>query len=437
MKKPSFKEALRFWLKLGFISFGGPAGQVAIMHEFLVDRKKWISDSRFMHALNYCMLLPGPEAQQLATYTGWLLHGIRGGLAAGILFILPSMIILLLLSAAYVRFGEIAWVAALFDGLKPAVVAIIAVALIKISTRSLLSTYHALVATGAFVAVFFFNISFPVIIVASIVLAALLGKFFPGVLSAGIVKKKDVASPDESLYYLSTHTHLEKGRLSLGTIGMLVLVFLVLWILPLFVLTLTHEGGFWKPFIVFFTRSALVTFGGAYAVLPYVAQVTVDHFQWLSAQEMLDGLALGETTPGPLIMVLAFVGFMAAWNVLGNSLAWAAIALTVTVFYTFLPSFLFIFAGAPVIERTRDNPLVKKALSIVTAAVVGVVLNLSLYLFRQVVFRSGFSVAAIQWPELIWIILSFLALHTFGRSMLWWLLISALSGLLWYAFPMT
>lgn len=437
MKKPSFKEALRFWLKLGFISFGGPAGQVAIMHEFLVDRKKWISDSRFMHALNYCMLLPGPEAQQLATYTGWLLHGIRGGLAAGILFILPSMMILLLLSMVYVLFGKIAWVAALFDGLKPAVVAIIAVALLKIGKKSLLSPFHMMVAAGAFMAIFFLKIPFPLIIAAAILLAFLLGKYFPRILMNGSKGKTAMELPDESGYYLSRHSKVLQGQWPPYKIGVLALVFLALWIVPFLILTLAHEDSFWKPFILFFTRSALVTFGGAYAVLPYVAQVTVEHFQWLSAQEMLDGLALGETTPGPLIMVLAFVGFMAAWNVLGNSLAWAAIALTVTVFYTFLPSFLFIFAGAPVIERTRDNPLVKKALSIVTAAVVGVVLNLSLYLFRQVVFRSGFSVAAIQWPELIWIILSFLALHTFGRSMLWWLLISALSGLLWYAFRMT
>ena len=381
-----------------------------------------------MHALNYCMLLPGPEAQQLATYTGWLLHGIRGGLAAGVLFILPSMFILFGLSTVYVLFGKIAWVAAIFDGLKPAVVAIVAVALMKIGKKSLLSPFHYLVALGAFVAIFFLKIPFPLIMASAIVLAFILGKFFPGVLAQGKNGNKSERLPDEEGYYLSRHSAVVKGHWPFWKVVLLIGIFIVLWAAPYIILSIGANGPFWKPFILFFTKAALVTFGGAYAVLPYVAQVSVEKFQWLTSLEMLDGLALGETTPGPLIMVLAFVGFMASWNLLGNSIALAGLGLGVTVYYTFLPCFLFIFAGAPFIERTRDNPKVKKSLSIITAAVVGVVLNLSIYLLLQVVFKGGYELSNLKWPDTVWILISFFAMYVFKRGMIEWLLISALFG---------
>ncbi|MCU0387142.1 MAG: chromate efflux transporter [Chitinophagaceae bacterium] len=432
MEKPTFREALWFWFRLGWISFGGPAGQVAIMHSFLVEKKKWISESRFIHALNYCMLLPGPEAQQLVTYTGWLLHGIRGGLVAGILFILPSMFILLALSVAYVLYGKIAWVAALFDGLKPAVVAIVALALMKIGKKSLLSPFHYLVAIGAFVAIFFLQVPFPLIILSAILLALLLGKYFPGVLASGKHSSNGHPTTDESGYYLSKHSGVVKGHWPLWKIVLMLGCFLVLWFLPFLLLYMGENGPFWKPFIWFFTKAALVTFGGAYAVLPYVAQVSVEKFHWLSSMEMLDGLALGETTPGPLIMVLAFVGFMAAWNLLGNSLMMAGMGLLVTVYYTFLPCFMFVFAGAPFIEKTRDNPLIKKTLGIVTAAVVGVVLNLSVYLLISVVFTQGKPGTSVQWFDVCWILISFFVLYKNKAGMIWWLLISGVAGIAWY-----
>ncbi len=431
MIKPTLKEAFAFWLKLGFISFGGPAGQVAIMHEFLVEKKKWISESRFMHALNYCMLLPGPEAQQLATYTGWLLHGIRGGLVAGILFILPSMFILLCLSILYVSFGQIAWVGALFDGLKPAVVAIVAMALVKIGKKSLLSPFHYIVATAAFLAIFFFKIPFPLIILGAIAIGAFAGRFLPSLLAHG-AKSKAKALADESYYLINNHSGSVGSTWTIQKIALLVFGFGVLWLLPYWVLSTGADGNFWKLLILFFTKAALVTFGGAYAVLPYVAQVTVQKFEWLTSLQMLDGLALGETTPGPLIMVLAFVGFMGAYNQGGFSIALGILGLVVTVFYTFLPCFLFIFAGAPLIERTRENERVKKVLNIITAAVVGVVLNLSIYLLGQVVFKGGTGISNMQIPHLIWMLVSFLALYRFRINMIAWLGISAVYGLILY-----
>jgi chromate transporter len=427
-KKPSLKEALKFWLKLGFISFGGPAGQVAIMHEFLVEKKKWISESRFMHALNYCMLLPGPEAQQLATYTGWLLHGVRGGLAAGILFILPSMFILLGLSALYVLYGQIGWVSAMFDGLKPAVVAIIAMALMKIGKKSLLSPFHYVVAVAAFVAIFFLKIPFPLIIIAAIIIGFIAGKWMPQLVKSGNGNSKASLANEEG-YLIHAGTITAKGNWSPVKVILLLVLFAVLWLVPFLALRATDEGRFWQVLILFFTKAAFVTFGGAYAVLPYVAQVTVQKLHWLSSLQMMDGLALGETTPGPLIMVLAFVGFMAAYNQYGFSLAMGSLGLVITVFYTFLPCFLFIFAGAPIIERTRDNPAIKRVLHIITAAVVGVVLNLAIFLLIQVVFYGKMNVENFHISHFLWIVISFFALYKFKINMIAWLGISAVYGL--------
>lgn len=429
-ERPTFAEALKFWVKLGFISFGGPAGQVAIMHEYLVEKKKWISESKFLHALNYCMILPGPEAQQLATYTGWLLHGVKGGLAAGILFVLPSMFILLGLSLAYVSFGHIPWVYALFSGLKPAIIAIVILALIKIGKKSLHSPFHYLVAAASFTCIFFFNISFPVIIFSSIVIAALARQFFPGfiLVSSPISSKHKV---EESEYFINSARHSPAIGFAplrlLKQIGTGVL----LWAIPLSTFYFfTADFAFWKRLSLFFTQAAFITFGGAYAVLPYVAQVSVEKFNWLSNLEMIDGMALGETTPGPLIMVLSFVGFMAGYNHFGNSLVMGTFGLATTTFYTFLPCFLFIFAGAPIIERTSENKKVKEILALVTAAVVGVVLNLTLYLSKAVLFPSVISFAGLDYISLSWIVISFFAMYRFKITMIPWIGISAAFGLL-------
>jgi chromate transporter len=430
--KPTFKEALKFWTKLGFISFGGPAGQIAIMHEYLVENKKWISESKFMHALNYCMVLPGPEAQQLATYIGWMLHGKWGGLAAGILFVLPSMFILLLLSSIYVTYGNIPWIYALFNGLKPAVIAIVILALIKIGKKSLLSPFHIFVAVAAFVCIFFFDIPFPLIIVGAILLAFVTKKVLPKLLNSKS-NTKNTQIQDESEYYINQSTISENSGFNPMRFWKQITSALILWILPLTAFYfLTADFDFWKDLVFFFTKAAFVTFGGAYAVLPYVAQVSVEKFHWLTNFQMIDGLALGETTPGPLIMVLVFVGFMAGYNQFSGSLAMGSLGLLTTTFYTFLPCFLFILVGAPIIERTQENKTVKALLSIVTAAVVGVVLNLTIYLGKAVIFPTELSLQGLDYVTLLWIVVSFFAMYRFKIGMITWIGVSALFGLTYY-----
>jgi len=432
IQKPTFKEALKFWTKLGFISFGGPAGQISIMHEFLVDKKKWISDSKFLHALNYCMLLPGPEAQQLATYIGWMLHGTIGGLTAGILFVLPSMIILLGLSMLYVSFGSIPWIYALFVGLKPAVIAIIILALLKISKKSLLSPFHYFTATLAFICIFFFNIPFPLIILGAIILASLSRQIFPELFRTNETSSSK-SSVDENEYYINKNTEIKKFGFNLSRAIKQLFTGIILWILPLISFYLfTTDFAFWKKLSLFFTQAAFVTFGGAYAVLPYVAQVSVEKFHWLSQLEMIDGLALGETTPGPLIMILAYVGFMAGYHHCGNSLLFGTIGLVTTTFYTFLPCFLFIFVGGPIIERTQDNKKVKEILAFVTAAVVGVILNLTLYLSKAVIFPREITFSGIDFISLGWIIISWAAMYHYKIGMIPWIGISAAFGLIQY-----
>lgn len=430
-EKPSFKEAFLFWLKLGFISFGGPAGQIGIMHTFIVEQKRWVSDSRFLHALNYCMVLPGPEAQQLATYLGWLMHGVRGGLVAGILFVLPSVFILLGLSALYVSFGTIPWVAALFYGLKPGVVAIVALALVKIAGKSLKSWLHYALAAASFVAIYFFQVPFPFLILAAVLLALVLKKLFPALLQEKEMTKKQAG--DEERYYLHAGSEIVGEGVTLGHSFLRLGITVVLWAVPLGLFyLLTNRFTFWGTLIGFFTKAALVTFGGAYAVLPYAAQVTVEKLQWLSRFEMIDGLALGETTPGPLIMVLAFIGFMAGFHQYGGSLAMGAVSLFTTTFYTFLPCFFFILAGAPFIERTRGNAAIASVLGIITAVVVGVILNLTVYFGTAILFPGGVSVAKIDYFALAWMLISFLALYRFKAGMITWIGISALAGLLHY-----
>ncbi|MGL2967166.1 chromate efflux transporter [Flavobacterium sp. XGLA_31] len=432
MQKPSFKTALLFWLKLGFISFGGPAGQIAIMHEELVDRKKWISDSRFLHALNYCMILPGPEAQQLAIYIGWLLHGTMGGLAAGILFVLPSLFILLGLSTVYVTFGNMPWVYALFSGLKPAVIAIVIVALIRIGKKALVGSFHYFVALASFICIFFFNVPFPVIILGALAAATITRYFLPDFLAKNRIKYNPEET-DESEYYVNKNTVPKDTGFQPLRFWKQISTGVILWCIPLTACYfLVRDFSFWKTLAGFFTKAALVTFGGAYAVLPYVAQVSVEKFHWLNKLQMIDGLAMGETTPGPLIMVLAYVGFMAGYNHFGSSIGMGTLGLLTTTFYTFLPCFLFIFIGAPIIERTQQNKKIKEILALVTAAVVGVILNLTLYLGKAVIFPKIVSLDLVDGVSLGWVILSFIALYRFKTRVITWIGVSAVFGLVAY-----
>lgn len=428
MPTPSFREALRFWLRLGFISFGGPAGQIAIMHDYLVDKKRWISNAKFLHGLNYCMLLPGPEAQQLATYTGWMLHGVRGGLAAGILFVLPSAFILCGLSVLYVSYGQVPEVQAAFVFLKPAVVAIVAGAIVKIGKKSLQTPWHIAVAALAFVAIYFFNVPFPLIILGAMLVGA--GIYFSGNQApekSGVGEKAALA---ESEYLINVHTVVNGSGWSTKRLLLKTGLALLLWVLPLALFwAFASDFPFWQKLSLFFTKAAFVTFGGAYAVLPYVAQVSVEQFHWLSRPEMIDGLALGETTPGPLIIVLAFVGFMAGYHSFGGSIAAATLGLAATVWYTFLPSFLFIFAGAPLIERTQANPAVKAILQFASAAVAGVILSLCLYLGQAVITPYP---PEIQWLSLGWVVVSLLALQYFKVNLLGWIAVSIAAGYVQY-----
>jgi len=370
---PTFGEALRFWLKLGLISFGGPAGQIAIMHTELVEKKRWISEARFLHALNFCMLLPGPEAQQLATYIGWLLHRTWGGIAAGALFVLPSALLLWGLSFVYMRFGEVPLVAALFYGLQPAVIAIVASAVLRIGRRALKNAVLWTIAGTAFAAIFFGHVPFIVIIAAAAAVGLAGQKFAPQKFTLPTAH----GDGGSSLQAAAFHQRATPGR-ALRVIALC----LTLWWLPILGVglwqgwhgTLFQEG-------VFFSKAALVTFGGAYAVLPYVAQEAVGTYGWLTPPQMMAGLGLAETTPGPLIMVLQFVGFVGAWQHPGSlpPLAAATAGAAITTWATFLPCFLFIFLGAPHIERLRHARPLAAALSAITAAVVGVMLNLAVW----------------------------------------------------------
>lgn len=432
MIAPTFKEALKFWLKLGFISFGGPAGQIAIMHEFVVEKKKWISESKFLHALNFCMILPGPEAQQLATYIGWMLHGTLGGLAAGILFVLPSVFMLLGLSIVYTSFGNIPWIYAMFGALKPAVIAIVILALIKIGKKSLISPFHYVVAFAGFVCIFFLHIAFPLIILGAIILSIITKQFFPVLMKQKSDKLKENLA-QENEFFINSNTVFKQSGFKLLRVVKQILFALILWVFPLILIYyLTKDFSFWTTLVLFFTKAAVVTFGGAYAVLPYVAQVSVEKFHWLSSFQMMDGLALGETTPGPLIMVLAFVGYMAGYSHFGNSITMGFIGLITTTFYTFLPCFLFIFVGAPIIEKTQNNAYLKQLLSIVSAAVVGVVLNLTIYLGSKVLFPVSISFDKLDYIYLFWGIISFLALYKFKVNMILWIIASSFFGLITY-----
>jgi chromate transporter len=389
------REAWRFWFWLGCVSFGGPAGQIALMHTELVERRRWISERRFLHALNFCMVLPGPEAQQLATYIGWLMHKTRGGIVAGALFVLPSLLLLIGLSWIYIAFGSVPVVAGIFYGIKPAVTALVLHAAHRIGTRALKNRWLWVIAAVAFVAIFALDVPFPLIVAAAAVAGHFGGRRWPQVFAVGgghgaggqgygpALIDDHTPTPAHALF---TRAHLVRV-LATG---------LALWggamagLLAVFGWqgTLTQMGWF-------FTKAALLTFGGAYAVLPYVYQGAVGHYHWLDAAQMIDGLALGETTPGPLIIVVAFVGFVGGWqhNVFGpDAVFWSgALAASVVAFFTFLPSFIFILAGGPLVESTHNNLKFTAPLTAITAAVVGVILNLALFFAYHVLWPQGFA----------------------------------------------
>jgi chromate transporter len=396
----SFAEAFRFWLKLGFISFGGPTGQIAIMHQELVERRRWISENRFLHALNYCMLLPGPEATQLATYIGWMMHRTWGGIVAGVLFVLPSVFILIALSWIYLAYGDVPVVAGVFYGIKPAVVAIVLAAAHRIGSRALKNAWLWAIAGAAFVAIFAFDAPFPAIVLAAAVIGYLGGRYAPAKFSAAGSHGNPNADYGAALIDDGTPTP-SHALFSWPKLWLYAAAGIGIWAAVIGALlavfgwdgTLTQMGWF-------FTKAALLTFGGAYAVLPYVYQGGVEHYGWLTAQQMIDGLALGETTPGPLIMVVAFVGFVGGWTkeLFGaDALAAAGIAgALVATFFTFLPSFIFILVGAPFVETTHGNLRFTAPLTAITAAVVGVVLNLAVFFAYHVLWPGGFA-ARFEW----------------------------------------
>lgn len=431
----SLRQAFWYWLKLGFISFGGPAGQIAIMHQDLVERRRWISEKRFLHALNYCMVLPGPEAQQLATYIGWLMHRRWGGVIAGALFVLPSLLILIILSWIYIAFGDMPLIAGLFYGIKPAVAAIVLQAAHRIGSRALRNAWLWSIAGASFVAIFALQVPFPLIVLAAGLIGYLGGRFKPerfraGAGHGGAVKHYGPALIDD---HTPTPPH---ARYTHAGLLKVVLAGLLLWGLPMALLvlrlgwdhTLTQMGWF-------FTKAALLTFGGAYAVLPYVYQGAVGHFGWLSGRQMIDGLALGETTPGPLIMVVAFVGFVGGWQstelkalMSGQAFAAGAVAACLVTWFTFLPSFLFIMAGGPLVETTHDEVRLTAPLTAITAAVVGVILNLALFFLYHVLWPDGFRGRFDAIAVLI-ALAAAIALFRFKRSVIQVILACALAGL--------
>lgn len=391
----SFWQALRFWFKLGFISFGGPAGQIAIMHEELVVRRRWLSEKRFLHALNYCMVLPGPEAQQLATYIGWLMHKTRGGIAAGALFVLPSLFMMIGLSWLYIAFGHVTWVAGMFYGIKPAVTAIVVQAAHRIGSRALKNNFLIAIAAASFVAIFALNVPFPIIVVVAALVGLIGGRMSPASFSASGGHASTQASFGPAL--IDDHTPTPSHAMFTWKRFLKVLLAgAVLWTLPMAFLMMQHG---WDHTLTqmswFFTKAALLTFGGAYAVLPYVYQGAVEQFGWVTATQMIDGLALGETTPGPLIMVVAYVGFIGGHvkAVLGpdNLFLAGALAATLVTWFTFLPSFIFILTGGPFVESTHNDLKFTAPLTAITAAVVGVILNLALFFGYHTLWQQGFA----------------------------------------------
>ena len=414
LQRPSFKAALGFWWKLGWISFGGTAAHIAIMHDELVEKKRWIGNRSFLHALSHCMILPGPEAQQLAIYIGWKLHGKRGGVVAGTLFVLPSMFILLTLSAVYARLGSLPWIAAIFNGLKPVVIALVIVALETIAKKALRRPIQGAIAFATFAAMFFFQTSLIILMLGTIALGIALTTLRPGFLH-----RSSKTSTREGHCIRPRSAATKRGSLLWPTTR-LAAVFFLLWLLPLpLFYFFADDFHFWRGLALFFTKTALVTIGGSYTVIPYVAQVAVSKFHWLTRLQMMDGFALAETTPGPLIIVVAFVGFLAAYNHFHGSLWMGTLSLLATTFYTFLPCFFFVLAGAPLVEGTMENPMIGNILELITGVVVGAVLDLTLFLGKAVIFPSGVtSLKQLNLISLTAVVLSFLLLHRFKLKMI-------------------
>lgn len=374
----SFSEATRVWAYIGFNSFGGPAGQIAVMHRELVEHRRWVSERRFLHALNYCMLLPGPEAQQLATYLGWLMHGTGGGVAAGSLFVIPGFVAMLVLSAAYAVYGSVTWVHGFLFGLQAAVVAIVIEAVIRVGKRTLRSPPLPFIAAGSFIAIALFHLAFPYVVIASAAIGWLIGRWRPDWLSSA--GQGDGEGAEEPVALLSDDETISPGKARNAMRAALVAV--AIWLIPVAVLILTvGTASVFTQEALLFSKTALVTFGGAYAVLGYIAQESVSRYGWITAHDMITGLGLAETTPGPLIMVVQFVGFLAAYNHPGSlpPLIAGTLGAIITVWVTFVPCFVFIFLGAPYVERLRHNTSITHALTSVGAAVAGVILNLAIW----------------------------------------------------------
>lgn len=445
-KEVPFAEATRTWARVAALSFGGPAGQIAVMHRIVVDEKRWVGEHRFLHALNYCMLLPGPEAHQLAIYIGWLINKIPGGVIAGVLFVLPGFIAILALSYVYVLFGDVTFIEGMFFGLKCAVLAVVIQAVFRIGSRALRNKVMVAICTAAFIAIFFLHIPFPFIIVAAGVVGYFGGRSGNPAFKMGGGHKagsEKILEDRDSFLGEDIPVHARPNFLwSLKISGVLA----ALWLVPVatLLIVLGPENVFAKLGI-FFSKMAVVTFGGAYAVLAYVAQEAVQGFGWLQPGEMLDGLGMAETTPGPLIMVTQFVGFLAGHRDPGalNPLVAATFAAVLTTWVTFLPSFLWIFAGAPFIEKMRGNAALSGAMSTITAAVVGVILNLAIWLGLHILFAQMHSIAlgpwsvdvpvvtSVIWPSLILTVLAALAIFRFGMSVIAVLLASAALGITW------
>lgn len=399
-----FRDAFLFWLKLGFISFGGPAGQISIMHQELVERRRWISERRFLHALNYCMVLPGPEAQQLATYIGWLMHRTLGGIVAGGLFVLPSLFILIALTWVYLVWGDVPAIAGILYGIKPAVTAIVVVAALRIGMRALKNGVLWAIAAAAFIALFVLNVPFPLIVIGAGIIGYIGGQVAPKLFATGgghgadgksygaAVIDDETPTPQHALFTWKRFAFVLAAGLLLWAGAMALLVTVYGWQSPL------SQMGW------FFTKAALLTFGGAYAVLPYVYQAAVEQYQWVTPLQMIDGLALGETTPGPLIMVVAFVGFVGGWTTqfLGadNLFIAGALAASVVTYFTFLPSFIFILLGGPLVETTHGDLKFTAPLTGITAAVVGVILNLAVFFAYHVLWPEGLK-GPFDWPSLV------------------------------------
>ena len=399
---------MQSWLRLGCISFGGTAAHIDIMHDDFVERKRWISNEDFFHALSHCMILPGPEAQQLAIYIGWKLHGIRGGIIAGTLFVLPSMFVLLALSIVYARFGSLPWITALFGGLKPAVLALLILALVRLAKRSLVVPIQWAVAVGAFVAMIWLHTSIPWLMLAAVAIGLVLARSRPNLAAS----MPSIPVRQRSKANRVARRHALLSLVKIITTGLLV------WLAPLFALyVLGREFDFWMQLALFFTRSAFVTIGGSYTVIPYVAHAAVTKYHWLNHSQMLDGFALAETTPGPLIIVVAFVGFMAGFHHFHGSIVMGTLALLITTLYTFLPCFLFVFSSASLVEKTLNNRSVKAALELIMAVVVAAMIDLAMFLGRGVLFPTAtYSLTGLDWIAFGWVGLALVLLGTFRTN---------------------